>query len=342
MKRLARLFSKSPSDLLSRGDRHLASGCFFEARTCYEDGLQRCSDDQSAGTLKSALKERITTANSKLAERNLHEAEFALERDDTSKAFDHLELVKTLTCDASLLEKAEKLLYQCSSRGDDHSEPTSKTSPSCSSCSQGADVGDDETAPFNESLPPLEYYDLLIRQLPEDQYHRYSGLGENFAFAYLAASHDRHEDALSGFELCSGEIPQDIYWYEKGKVLHRLGRESEAEQSLRTATQINRLNALAWLNLALLLHGSNRVQETLHVLNTMVSEGLLPEQAMLIRAEVYEALGDIEGAINQYIELLSTPCMRSAAEKLHGLLIENGRESDAAVIYKKYLGKCCH
>ena len=44
---------------------------------------------------------------------------------------------------------------------------------------------------------------------------------------------------LSGFENCSETLPQDIYWYEKGKVQHRLGNDSEAEKYLRTAVQLN-------------------------------------------------------------------------------------------------------
>jgi len=46
--------------------------------------------------------------------------------------------------------------------------------------------------------------------------------------------------------------------------------------------------------------------------------------------------------VNQYVELLQTPYARAAAEKLYGILMEIGRQSDAAVIFKKYLNKSCH
>jgi len=342
MKRLLRLFSKSPTDLLSQGDRHMASDCYFEARTCYENALQRSAGDASAVAIKTTLQERITCANDKLAERNIQEAGFAFDRGEISKAADHLELVKTLTYDAKLLEKAEELRQQFSIPEENHAVAAPVASHSCGSCSQGSDGSAEDSSLSHEALAPLEYYELLIRQLPDDQYLRYSALGENFAYAYLAASHDSHQDALNGYELCVDKIPGDIYWCEKGKVLHRLGRITEAEHAFRSAAEFNRLNAFAWLNLALLLQEGHRVQDIQPVLDTMVSEGLFPDLARLMRADVQVALGDQDGAIELYVELLSSSVKQSAAEKLHELLIEMGRHNDAAVIFKKYMGKCCH
>lgn len=317
----------------------MESDSFFDARSCYEDGLQ-LSSAAAAGDMEAVFTERIETANRKLAERNLHEAESAYLRGDVTKAIDHLELVKTLTYDLVLREKTEQLLHDYVVRGDDHGEQTIVSS--CASCS-GSSGGECADSPSSDdSLPLLEYYELLIQQLPEDQYHRYSGLGENFAGAYVAASRDHHHEALSGLESCVTTLPQDIYWYEKGKVLHRLGNDREAEQHLRTAVQLNGTNSLAWITLALVLRENNCFQDALTTIDTMIAEHIMPEQAMLLRADIFETTGNHEDAVNQYVELLPTPYARAAAEKLHGVLLETGRHSDAAVIFKKYLHKSCH
>ena len=71
----------------------------------------------------------------------------------------------------------------------------------------------------------------------------------------------------------------------------------------------------------------------------MVAERIMPEQALLLRADILEVSGNHEGAVNQYVELLQTPYARPAAEKLYGVLMESGRQNDAAVIFKKYLHK---
>ena len=123
---------------------------------------------------------------------------------------------------------------------------------------------------------------------------------------------------------------------------HRLGNDDEAEQHLRKAVQLNGANSLAWLALALLLRESNRFQDALVILESMVAEQILPEQALLLRADISEATGDHEGAVNQYVELLQTPYARTAAENLYEILMGMGRQSDAAVIFKKYLNKSCH
>jgi tetratricopeptide (TPR) repeat protein len=318
----------------------MESDCFFDARTCYEDGMRLCSGEDSSGDLKTVFTDRIDTANRGLAERNLQEAESAYSLGNVAKAIDHLELVKTLTYDREIREKADILLLKFSPP--ERSEPEQITNSSCASCagSSGSECSDSITS--DDSLPLLEYYELLIQQLPADQYHRYTELGEDFASAYIAASRDQHQEALSGFDNCLDTLPHDIYWYEKGKVLHRLGNDLEAEQHLRKSVQLNSTNSLAWFNLALILRESNRYQDALTTVETMIAEHILPEQALLIRAGIYEATGDHEGAVNQYVELLQTPYAGVAAEKLYGILMENGRQSDAAVIFKKYMKKSCH
>jgi tetratricopeptide (TPR) repeat protein len=320
----------------------MESESFFDARTCYEDGLKCCSDDVSSGDMKTLLSERIVIANHKLAERNFHEAECAHLRGDSVKAIDHLELVKTLSYDQSLREKADKLLLDYSANHDDKIEQI--TVSSCGSCA-GSSSSECATSPqvhSDDSLPMLEYYELLIQQLPQEEYQRYAGLGEDFACAYIAASRDEHHEALSGFERCVSSLPYDIYCFEKGKVLHRLGNDYESEQLLRSALQCNANNSLAWFTLVLILRESGRFQEALPIIEKMVSEHIMPEQALLLRADILDATGDHENAVNQYVELLQTSHARTAAEKLYGILIEIGRHSDAAMILKKYLKKSCH
>jgi tetratricopeptide (TPR) repeat protein len=337
---LSRFFSKSPADLLAKGDRFFESEQFFDARNCYEEALQRSSGDDPSGNQRAVFKARIDSANLKLAELNLAEAGFAFSRGDSAKAIDHLELVKALTYDVSILEKADKLLKEnTDSRGVSVEDDASS---SCASCShiQVDDYAGSQYA--DSSLHPLEYFELLIRQLPEDQHHRYSELGEDFAYAYVSACEDRHEEALALFEKWPGELHRDIYYCERGKVLHRLGSDLEAEQHLRKAIALNGLNSLAWLNLALLLIDSGRFEESMRLLDRMISENMMAEQAMLMRAEILESAGNLDEAVDQYSALLTTQYAKAAAEKLHAILIRSGRDADAAQVFKKFLGKCGH
>jgi len=325
---------------LAKGDRFLESGRFFDARTCYEDALHRCSDNEPPSNCKDVFVERIDKANLKLAEVNLGEAEFAFSRGDSEKAIDHLDLVKTLTYDVHIRERAEKLLKEYGNSSNGSAEPAA--SSSCASCSH-THVDDNAGSLYaGDALHPLEYFDLLIRQLPEELYQRYSALGEDFANAYVAACLDKHAEAMSLFEKWHGDTDRDIYYCERGKVLHRLGKDREAEQHLRKAIELNSLNSLAWLNLALLLIDGGRFDETMYVLDSMISNDMMPEQSMLMRGEILEAIGNPDEAVEQYSRLLTTSYARPAAEKLHDVLIKADRHTDAALVFKQFLGKCSH
>lgn len=334
---LKRLFSKSPADLLAKGDRYMESDSFFDARTCYQDGLELCADN---GDLKPAFIEKIDFANLKLAELNLQEAQFVYERGEVVKAIDHLELVKTLTYDPRLREKAERLLLEYAQEEDLPVVPVA--SSGCASCGGSSAVECGDSLPLDESLPLMEYYELLIQQIPEGQSQRYADLGEEFAYAYISASRDEHHEALAGFEKCRSSIPPDIFWYEKGKVQHRLGEDGLAEQSFRTALELNEANPLVWLTFALFLRENNRFQDSLVLVDQMVERQIMAEQALLLRAEIWEVCGEHDRAVDQYVELLQTPYARAAAERLYGVLQDVGRHNDAAVIFKKYLHKSCH
>ncbi len=338
---ISRWFSKSPADLLAKGDKYLSSESYFEARVSFEDGLKLCTTDPVDDPLRSSFLKGIAAANNGLAGRNIQEAEFALGRGDAVKAADHLELALTQTTDQAVRHQAERLLSGISP---EESVPVTSRAAhsSCGSCSGSSGSELSDSSYLDEALPPLEYYELLIHQLPEEQYQRYALLGEDFAVAYIAASRDHHGEALAGFEGCADLLPPDIYHFETGKVLHRLGRDREAERHLRSAIQSNEANSLAWLTLALMLRETGNLTDAMTTVNTMVSASILPEQALLLRADILEVTGQHESAINQYVELLATPLARSAGERLYALLQEVGRHDDAAVIFKKYLKKSCH
>ena len=237
------------------------------------------------------------------------------------KAVEHLELAKTLTDDAKIREKADHLLAGLEEKTNDTEVLAS--SASCSSCSQSSpDIHDTPPSRTDADLPVLEHYDLLIHQLPEEMYERYSSLGEDFAYMFIAASQDSHQEALDLLEQWFDGSHRDIYCYEKGKILHRLGRISESESCMREAISENVRNPLPHLGLALLLIDDNRLDEAARQLDSMIAGEIFTGQALMMRGEVFQLSGDTEAAIQLYGKLLETPLARAAAEKLHELLLE--------------------
>jgi tetratricopeptide (TPR) repeat protein len=340
---LKKLFSKNPADLLARGDRLLGERHFYEARCAFEDAqrlILGANGTHAGDDLLSACEKRIKCANHALAELNIGEAEFALGRGLHDKALEHLELAKSLTDDAELREKAEGLAALCRENDDEVSETVSAGGcASCSSCAPEDRVTDESS---DVTMPLMEYYDLLIQQLPREMYEHYTNLGEEFAAMYVAASANRHDDALRLLEEWYTGSSHDIYCYEKGMILFRLGMADAAEVCLRDAIGANGSNSLAHLGLALMLVEGKRLREAAQQLDSMMSAGILAEQSRLLRADVHLLAGDTGQAIDMYSGLLNTSTVRIAAERLHEVLVQCGRSNDAEYIVKRYLGGCCH
>ena len=340
---LKKLFSKNPADLLDRGDRLLDDCHFYEARCAYEDARRlllgsngaHCGED-----LLAACDKRIGNANRELAKLNIGEAESALIRGQHDKALEHLELAKSLTDDDELREMAEEMAVLCRGNVEEVKETVSASGfASCGSCAPENHVTDESS---DVTMPLMEYYDLLIQQLPREMYKRYSDLGEEFAAMYVAASGNRHNDALRLLEEWYAGSSCDIYCYEKGMILFRLGQADEAEACLRDAIGANGANSLANLGLALMLVEGQRLHEAGQQLEAMMSAGILAEHSRLLRADVHLLAGDTDQAIEMYSGLLNTPSVRTAAERLHDVLVQCGRSNDATYIVRRYLGGCGH
>lgn len=341
---LKRLFSKNPDDMVARGDRLLKEHHYYEARCAYEDARQLLSGSNGSQggeeQLLAVCAERIGSANRALAELNISEAESALSRGLHDKALEYLELAKSLTDDAVLREKTEGLAALCFENNDEQHETASVSGcSSCRSCAPEDGVTDD----FSDvNMPLMEYYDLLIQQLPREMYGRYSDLGEEFASMYVVASGSRHGEALNLLESWYSGSNYDIYCYEKGMILFRLDHIDRAETCFRDAIGVNGANSLAHLGLALLLIEGQRLHEAGQQLEAMMSAGILAGQSQLLRADVHALAGDTDRAIDMYSGLLTTPSARIAAERLRDVLVQCGRNNDAIYIVKRYLGGCGH
>jgi len=335
-----KLFARGPEDYLTKGDGHFAAHSYYEARSAFESGLDSCRGKSGQADIIHILEARVCETNRAMAQLNVLEAEHAIRQGAIDKAVEHLELAKTLTEDADIREKADHLLAGLENKSND----TAVLAPaaSCSSCSQVTPDVHEAPPETDADLPVLEHYDLLIHQLPEELYARYSSLGEDFACMFIAASRDSHQEALDLLEQWFDGSQRDIYCYEKGKILHRLGRINESETSLRESIRENGHNPLPYLGLALLLVEDNRLDEAARHLDAMIAGDIFTGQALMMRGEVFQLAGDTDAAIGLYGKLLDTPLARAAAEKLHELLLECNRQPEAANIYKRYLGKCQH
>lgn len=339
------IFAKNPRQLLERGDRLLENKRYFDARSSYEDALAGFRKQGADNEQIATCCQRIDQANRCLAQLNIDEATHLIRRGDQKKAAEHLELAKSLSNDQEIHTAADQHLARLEEIEYDTPADTAPESASgCSSCSSGSCSPPAEVAVENPDadLPLLVYYELLIQQLPSEVKPRYAQLGEDFAALYVEASKNNHEEALQRLEAWNDPAARDIYFYEKGMCQYRMGRVREAEASFRYSIKIREDNSLAYIGLVLLLLESRRLPEADVQLDHMISQGYLPEQATLFKAEIRLAYGETDHAIELFSSLIKTPYERQAATRLHETLIHCGRDQEAAYVLKTYLGGCCH
>jgi predicted negative regulator of RcsB-dependent stress response len=340
-----KMFAKNPEDFLAKGDRLLQDECFFEARSAFEEAFElldrKKTDRDEAQVLR--CHSQIAMANTGLAGLNVREAEFFITAGATVKAAEHLELAISLTEDPLIKKEAARLLAKLDKLSQHQEQVKSAPAPKsgCNSCSSGA-AHAPAAAPIEPGMEmsDSDHFDLLTRQLPGNLDNRYANLGEKFIEAYLAISRDEHQLALTLLEAWFDGKDRDIFCYEKAMVLYRLGKMSDAERYLKEAISENNANPLPHLGLSLLLLERERFPEAATQLDSMIDSGILAEQATLLKGNAYSRTGDSEGAMNCYAALLTTSLARPAAENLHQLLLECGRETDAAAVFKKYLKGC--
>lgn len=339
-----KLFSRKPDDFLDKGNKQLAAGNFYEARCCYEDGKRACGNDVQHDNLVQAFDLKIAEANHGLAILNIGEAEHAKAAGNLQKAKEHCELAKTLTSDPSVREKADLLAVTFDKKiNDTKALETQSSCSSCSSCSTDNHSTSASSVVDDSDLDPRVLYELLIHQLPEEMFQIYSSLGEDFAYMFIAASRDQHEYALELLE--KWHVPgnnDDIYWNEKGKIVHRLGNGAEAEVCFLNSLKANSNNHLPYLGLALLLFEEQRFPELKNLLEDMISSDIFAGQSIMMMGEMFQITGQVEKALETFAQLLKTGLAKAAAEKIFEILQQQNRYDEASAVRKKYLSSCSH
>ncbi len=93
----------------------------------------------------------------------------------------------------------------------------------------------------------------------------------------------------------AGQSPPRNYWFLKGDVLARIGRDTEAEAAFREETRAFPDNSAGWTGLALLCASEGRPQEAGRILRDMISKSPQPG-SYFAAARTYEVLGDRQAA----------------------------------------------
>lgn len=333
-----KLFKKDSKYFIERGDRYFSEKRFAEARHEYSEALQRF--DNGSAELHSHVKNRLNASNNELARMNLIEAEHSLQRGDLSKSIEHAELALHLAEDDTLRGNAKNFVNKVTSISPEVA--IEHPSHSCSGCNplhKGVEANDD----FNNDFLSLgEQFELLIQPLPGNLPERYRQMGEKFAYAYTAVHDDRVDEGVKIFKELAKTVSSDILTYEIAIIDFRNGNLTECENGLKLAIALNKDNPLSYLGLVQLMVETDRLLEAIPILELMIRDGHLEDQATIMLGDILYMIGNHQAALDRYISALDFPAAaKAAAQKAAPLLEELGRPEDARQLAKRYLKGCC-
>lgn len=335
-------FGKDYSHYLEKGDRCLADERFADARHAYCEALEKIeASGETALSQVEDVRQKIALTGTMLGRLNLVEAEHALAGGDREKAGEHLRLIMDLADDGTLRESAERLLAQLGSEVSAAAwvEPVD----GCGSCAaDAAEAEADDQPDMAGTITREDRLALYFQTLPGDLPERYAGMGEEFAKGCFLNLEGNEEGALRVFEELSAEKEDDILHYERAILYFHQGDSGRCEHLLLKALALNPANPLCTIGLAQLYTETGREPEALRVLERMISDDLLPEQARLMQGDLYVHLQDESNAVESYSTLLASPAhAREAAERLVPLLQRQGRTKEATYLVKKFTKGCC-
>ena len=184
------------------------------------------SESEEVATLQA-------TAGDSLAQLNLNEALGLLRNGNTERAQEHLHLAQQQAYGDKLKNQIEQTLAM---EQEELEALTADNNSSCSSCSSTLTKLDLDEISFDDQDCQLE---LILTSYPPALATRYAAKGIDFKTAFLLTHAGKDEQALPLWQQLDDPERDDLYWFEIGSLLARMGEFDDAKTALETALTKN-------------------------------------------------------------------------------------------------------
>lgn len=256
------------------------------------------AEDLDAAGLNAEEQEELaglqTAAGDGLARLNLNEALGLRHCGKGEQAEEYFELALEKVCSDELKAEIEQV------RAGRQQGETVEEGPSglsgCSSCSSGQAVElEDYVAPEDVD----QQMELILTSYPDDLAERYLGKGKTFQEAFLLAQCGQESESLSKWTQVEPQEQDDLYFFELGSLLVRVGEPAKGKKLLEKALKINPdlMVAVDALLPVLLADGDYKGAEK--QLRKLVDGGSSPAYCHAQLASVYARQGKMDKAVEE-------------------------------------------
>jgi len=273
----------------------------------YADALLIAEElyESELGSAETAEVENLVgQAGDKLARINLDEGIYLLKEQQWEGAAEHLQLAQQQGVSSELQQEIKDALHQLEATQSSSAEAIA--SSSCSSCSSGDSTVDAESASLPEQdMPDFDaQLDLILTSYPADLVPRYQNKSQEFKEAFVLGHQGEEEEALKRLGALPAAEQDDLFDFEAGCLIARLGEGPKACDALYSALQQNPTLELATEIMVSILIGMQEYQKAVNFIQEMMAKNQSPPFCHAQLATVYYAQDDADSTLKHALEAI--------------------------------------
>jgi len=249
----------------------IAQHRFADARLIAEEiNVEALSSEE-----RTEFDELRTEAGDRLARLNLEEGLGLQRSGDRVRALEHLELALEQAISSDLGKEVKKALKGIDKEPITPTAVKKATGSSCGSCAPTPSTA--PMSPDDGELPDFDSrIDLVLASYPADIAERYQSKSQQFKEAFLTAHEVDEATALKLLKQVPADEKDDLFDFEVGSLLGRLGKVPEAMKYLKMALNKNPDHLLAAETLITIQVSRKQGKEALARLEEMLAKGQDP------------------------------------------------------------------
>ncbi|MCA1797796.1 MAG: hypothetical protein LC645_09775 [Geobacteraceae bacterium] len=238
-------------------------------------------------------------AGDKLARINLDEGLYLLREQQWKGAAEHLELARVQVFSTELQREIEQALQQLEQQqGVAPGAESSGSRSSCSNCN-GGDASPAATEVPEEDKPDFDaQLELILTSYPDELVPRYHNKSQAFKEAFVLGHQGEEVEALKGLGKLPAAEQDDLFDFEAGCLMARLGEGPKACDALYSALKQNPALELATEIMVSVLIGLKEYRKGINFIQEMMAKNQDPIFCHAQLATLYHAMDDADSALS--------------------------------------------
>jgi len=285
---------------------------------------------------RAEVESLVSQAGDKLARVNLDEGMYLTQEQQWERAAEHLELAQEQVFSSELKQEIELTLQHLDARrSGSFADPAATSNSTCSSCDSTADAAP-ESFP-EQDLPDFDaQLELILTSYPEDLMPRYQNKSQEFKEAFVLGHQGEEVEALKRFGALPAAEQDDLFDFEAGCLMARLGEGPKACDALYSALQQNPALELATEIMVSVLIGMKEYQKSISFIQEMMAKNQSPPFCHAQLATIYYAQDDADSTLKHALEAIEGGYTDQNIVLMAAMLHEaKGQFQEAEALYRR-------